>query len=129
MKLKFALLLVAASIFASAAPLRFAGSWAWTGAQGAAFQITLHEDGEKISGDMTGTALRGNRVSIGAVSGTISGNSARLQWSFKDGDQAGPVAGTATLDRVNAALRWKLNYDGTEDCWFPRAVVLKRKLK
>ncbi len=129
MKLKLALALLAASLCVSAVPPRFAGAWAWTGPQGAAFQVTLHEDGGKISGDMTGTAFKGNRVSMGVVSGTANGNSAHLEWSFKDGDQAGPVAGTATLDRVNATLRWKLNYDGKEDCWFPRAAVLKRKLK
>ena len=129
LKLRLALVLLAASILASAPAPRFAGAWAWAGPQGAAFQITLHEDGTKISGDMTGTAFKGNRVSMGVVSGTRTGNSARLEWSFKDGDQAGPVAGTATLDRVNATLRWKLNYEGKEDCWFPRAAILKRKLR
>ena len=103
------------------------GMWTWAGAQGSDFQITVKEDGRKVWGDMTGTALKGARVSTGSFTGTRAGNVATLEWHFKDGDDVGPVAGSASLERVNRTLHWTLNYNGSQDCWFPRAATLRRK--
>ncbi len=113
---------------------RFEGKWTWSytsrpadkGFPNGDFQIAIHESGAKLSGKMTGTAFNGTKVSIGSFTGTRSGNTAHVQWSFNDGDVAGPVAGTATLQLSGARLHWTLIYNGSDDCWFPRDVILTR---
>lgn len=117
------------------APQSFAGGWTWTyngkvashGSPGGDFQLTIRENGAQLSGDMTGAAYNGNKVSNGTFTGVRTGNSAKLRWRFKDGDAAGPVAGTARLVFTNGKLHWTLTYSGKQDCWFPRDAVLQRK--
>jgi hypothetical protein len=106
-----------------------AGQWS-SRTDGSDFEVTLREGGSQISGDMTGTAMNGNRVSIGVFNGTRQGDSVRLEWRFKDGDVAGPVAGTASVARQNGnTLHWQLTYEGAGDCWFPRDAILRRNLQ
>lgn len=107
-----------------------AGTWVWQGPQDADFQLTIREKSDHLSGVMTGTMFKGNRVSTGVFSGTRTGDSATLTWSFTDGDQAGPEAGTARLESITAkTIGWRLEYNGKDDCWFPRGVILKRKVR